>query len=471
MRLVRTIASLALAAAAALPARAGDEPSLPPGVEARVYGLDIRQEDVDARLVKRWGATDRGKAVLEQLVDDTCVDLEARRRGVSVTDEEVTAYVRHVDETIRKQTGNLRSIEDVYKEQRTTPAEFAQVAHEYLVRQKMAAEDLGSKPGEEVPEHRLKLWLSTIRRRLGVVTSGLPDGTLARIGEAASIDRARFGRALRERLGDADVKSARAELVLDAARRHAIAEAGIVVTDADVAAEMARVRARFADDPRVRGTGLTFDQFLRQTRGTTEEEFAKDPTFRDSIAMDRLLSRGITDADVRKRWEENRDAYGERALVRQIYVPAGDEGDKFHMRSFKEAFELALRAKAAVLEAAGRTGGAGAGKPLPDALTAVAKQFEQDAQQRSTAGEPVAWTRVVTAGEDELTRSVFEGEIGTLVGPVRSRVGYHLLVVEERRPAPAYDEVKDRVREDLLRKALAEFQIKLRADPQVLLAK
>src|SRR5262249_32270967 len=139
----------------------------------------------------------------------------------------------------------------------------------------------------------------------------------------------------------------------EAATAHAIADAAITVTEADVEAEMAHVRERFADDPRVRGTGVTFDQFLRQTRGTSEEEMKKDPAFRNSIALNRLLEKNIADADVRRRWEGNRDAYGERALVRQVYVAADREGDKFHVRSFKDAFDLALRARVAVLEASG----------------------------------------------------------------------------------------------------------------------
>jgi hypothetical protein len=464
---------LALAAAflLPLPRAAAAEDGLPPGVVARVHGRDVTQADLRERLAKRWAATERGKQLLDQLVDDTCVEAEAKKRGVTVTDDEVAAYVKHVDETIRKQTGGARTIEDVYREESSSPVEFARIAREYVKRQKMAAEDLGGKAGDEVPEARLKLWLSSLRRRSGVKLTDLPEGVLAKVGDVV-IDRARFAEALATQLPEDAVISARADLVFEAAAEHAVSVAKIEVADADVDAEIGRIRDRFAQDPRVKNTGLTFDEFLRQTRGTSEAELRADRAFRTRVGLERLLARRINDADVRKLWEDNREAFGERALVRQIYVPAGDAGGKFKMHTFEEAFTLALRAKAAVLEGTGLPGRPAEGtRPLRDVVTAVAKQFEEDPEKRKTAGEPVAWTRVHLAGEEKLTDDVFKGETGKLLGPTRSRIGWHLVLVEERRPAPSFEEVKDAVRDELMRRETAKFQLEMKNDPGVVLAK
>lgn len=467
---IRLLLCLALAALLSHRVAAAEDTALPPGVVARVHGREIKETDLLDRLVRRWGGTERGKQTLDLLVDDTCVANEAAKRGVTVTDEEVAEYVKKVDETIRKQTGNSRSIEDVYKEQHSDAAEFARIAREYLKRQKMACEDMGAKPGEEITEARLKLWLSSLRRRARVKLTDLPEGALAVVGDTV-IDRAHFARALKDQLPEEAWLGARADLVLEAAAAHALDEAGISVTDADVDADIAKLRKRFSQDPRVKNTGLTFDDFLRQSRGTSEAELRADPGFRMRIGLEHLLARNVSDEDVRKQWETNRDAYGERALVRQVYVAGQDEGGKFQMRTFKEAFELALRAKAAILEKSGALGTANSGRAsLPDALTAVAKQFEEDPKARQAAGEPVAWTRANLLGDDALAKAVFEGEAGTLIGPVRSRVGYHLLLVEERRPAPSFDDVKDTVRDDLLRRAVATFQLSMKADPEVVIA-
>lgn len=454
------------------PAAAAEE-DLPPGVVARVYGEDVTEAQLLDRLARRHESTERGREVLDQIVDDTIVGIEAKRRGVTVTDDEVERYFARLEEVVKRQSGGDRTLADVLTETKTTAADFRRTTTEYLVREKMAREDLGAKTGEDVPEHRMKLWMSSLRRRMDVRTTDLPEGTLARIGPDVTIDRARFARELRDRLPAETVSGVRAELVLDAATRHAVRRAGVTVTDADVDAQVAKLRTRFESNPRVEGTGVTFDQFLKQTFGIGEADLRKDPTFRSRVGLERLLLRDITDAAVRTSWEENRDAYGDRTLVRQVYVPAGEQGGKFQVRSFAEAQELALRAKVEVLQRAGLLEGAGPSKKLPlaDVVTAVAKEFTPEGEERTHAGEPVAWTRANVAGEPALEKAVFEGELGTLAGPVRSRVGWHLLLVEERRPAPAWDEVKERVREDLLRAAVRRFQLGLRMDENVVFAK
>jgi hypothetical protein len=464
--------TLAFAAALAAASPAVAEETLPPGVVARVYGKDIRDSDLLERLAKRWGTTESGKSTLQKIIDDTCVDIEAKKRGVVVTDEEVAAYVKHVDELVRKQTSGTKTIEDVYKEPHSSPAEFAREAREYLKQSKMAIEDLGGKPGDELPEARRMLWLSSLRRRLDVKVTDLPDGVLAKIGDIV-IDRRTFATALQTQLPEEVVTDARGDLVLEAAADHALGEAKVVVSDADVESEIAKMRTAFESDARVKGTGLTFDEFLRQSRGITLNELRADRAFRSWIGLDRMLSANITEADLRKHWEENRDAYGERALVRQIRVAAGAEGEKFHMRSFDEAKELALRAKAAVLESSGALPGASkeGKKSLADAVTAVAKQFETDPEQKKLAGEAVAYTHVNLAGEKSLDEAFFGGPIGVLSGPVRASDGWHLFVVEERRPAPSFDEVKERVRQNLLRKEIERFRLATRNDPNVIIAK
>jgi len=461
---------LTLVAAFAAASFAADD-ALPPGVVARVHGRDILESDVLDRLAKRWGPTESGKSTLQKIVDDTCVAIEAKRRGVVVAEEEVAAYIKKVDESIRRQTGGARSIEDVYKEPNSSPEEFAREARQYLTQVKMAVEDMGGKPGEDLPEARRMLWLSSLRRRMNVKLVDLPDGVLASVGDV-TIDRRAFATALKGQLPEEAVTDARGDLVLEAAADHAVAEAKIEVSDADVEAEISKMRTSFENDARVKGTGLTFDEFLRQSRGITTSELRADRAMRSWIGLDRLLTKTISEDDVRKMWEDNRDAYGERALVRQIRIAAHDEGDKFRVRSFEEAKELALRAKAAVLESSGALPGAPkeGRKSLAEAITAVAKQFETDPEQKKLAGEAVAYTHVNLIGEKSLDEAFFGGPIGVLQGPIRATGGWHLFVVEERRPAPPFEEVKERVRQNLLRSAIDQFRLSTRTDPNVVIA-
>lgn len=480
------VAALVLVASAAALAQdappAAAPPTLPAGIVARVYGEDITEAQLLDRLGRRFEGQEKGREILDQIVDDQIVADEAARRGISVTDDEARAFAdRQMGEVVRMRGGKNvdtdralwdETLDRILTETHTTRAELYRVARDYVLREKMARTDLGTKDGETLPEHRMKLWQSALRRKSGVRYDGLPAGVLARVGDSRDIDRARFARELRVRLPVEVVAGIRAELVLDAATRHAVSRSGVSVTQADVDAQIARLREKFEKNPRVQGTGVSFDSFLRQTFGIGEEELRHDPTFRSKVGLEHMLGREIDDARVRRHWDENRAAYGERALVRQVFVAAAEEGSKYaeKLPSFREASDLALRAKVQILEKAGLLKGGDAPANLGDIVTQVAKQFETSAERRARAGEPVAWTRQNVAGETALEAAVFDGEIGRIAGPVRSNVGYHVLYVEERRPAPGWDEVKVQVREDLLRMAVRNFQLALRADGDVVLA-
>lgn len=474
------LVSAAVLVGAALAARAQDPPAaappvLPPGVVARVYGEDVTEAQLFDRLARRYETQDKGKEILEQIVDDEIVAIEAQKRGVTVTDAEAKAYAdRAMEYVVRMRGGGKMSLDDVLAETKSTREDFYRTAREYLAREKMARADLGTKPEEELPEHRMKLWVSSIRRAMNVRYEGLPDGVLAQIGESVRIDRRRFAKELATRLPPEVVSGVRAELIVDAATRHAVRESGVAITEDDVAAQVARLRKRFEENPRIQGTGITFDQFLKQTFGMGEADLPKDPTFRSRVGLERLLGRDVTDESVRTYWEANRASYGDRALVRFVFVPAADDKDKGQAKlpTFREASDLALRAKVEILTRAGLLkGGEQKAGSLADVVGAVAKQFESDQEKRAQAGEPVAWTRGGLAGEPKLEEAAFTGEIGQVQGPIRTGVGYYVLYVEERRPAPTYDEVKARVREDLLRIAIRDFQMRLRADGNIVIAK
>lgn len=476
------VASAALAATAfagsfATPAWAQDV-QLPPGVVARVHGEDVTEAQLLDRLARRYETNDKGREVLNQIVDDLCVAEEAKRRNVSVSDEELAAYVQKLAKVVHEQSGGHKTIDDVLKETSTTRAEFDRTAREFILRQKMAVTDLGGNPGEDLPEHRVNLWVSSIKRKSGVKFNNLPDGVLAQIGESLVVDRARFAKELVTRLPKEIVAGVRTELVLDAATRHAVEKSGVVVTDADVNAQVTRLRERFDKNPNVQAAGVSFEAFLRQTFGFGEAELRKDATFRARVGLERMVGKDITDEQIRKSWEDNRKAYGERALLRQVFIPAGENTSQFQgkgrMLTFREANEIALRAKIAILEKAGQLPGASAEAkkvPLPDVVTAIAKDFVMEAEDRQKAGEPVAWTRAQVEGHEDLEKAVFSGEMGTLIGPIRSGNGYHVLVVEQLRPAPKFEECRETVRDDLIRVAVRRFQVSLRVDPEIVYAK
>ena len=87
------------------------------------------------------------------------------------------------------------------------------------------------------------------------------------------------------------------------------------------------------------------------------------------------------------------------------------------------------------------------------------KTFEEAAKQFSTCpsnergGDLGEFSRGQMVPEFE--DAAFDAEIGQVVGPVKTQFGYHLIKVEKKTDAviPEFEEVKDRVRKELLEKA------------------
>lgn len=442
----------------AAPAHSADD--LPPGIVAQVGERSITETDYLLRLARLEEGSERGAEILEQLLEDRLVHAEAARVGESVSEAETRAYMEQVDRTIREQTGGVKGLVDVFKEEGSNETEFLRIAREYLLRQKLARRKFGSKPGEEVPERRVKLWLHTLKAALKGA-GGEPGPDEVRVLGDHRITRLDFARALRKRLPDEFRKSVLDEMIFEVVAERELAREGIVVTDEQIDREIERLRERFAEDPRVAGTELDFDEFLRKTRGFGLDELRVDPTFRARIGVKQLLSRDIDEKDLRSHWEKNRDSYGERALVRFVYFPAGTGKGAFadRMPTFQEAHERALRARIAIYDLAGKYDPDKKGVPVADAVTQVAKQFESDEKRRATAGEPTAWTHGSVAGHPDLTAAAFEGETGEVQGPIRTDIGYYLVVVEERRPAPTYDEIRDLLREHVVRNRMNQFRL------------
>jgi len=464
---VAALFSILATAIAATSAHAQDAPAtgaLPEGVIARVHGEDVSEAMLLDRIARTYEHGKRGRAALAELVDDICVAREAARRKVTVTDTEVEQYIAKWDATIRKQSAGKAALADLY-ETGSEEAEFVAAAREFVLRQKMAREDLGSKPDEELSEHYLKLWLAAVRTKAKVRYKDLPDGVMAMVGEE-TVGRRELARRLRSKLPVEMVAAVGNELVITVASEHDTRAAGIELTETMMAEAIRDLRTQFAADPQVRGSGVKFDQFLRESRGYGEDDLKTDRVFRARIALRHMMRAKITDEDVRAFWERHRDSYGERVLVRQILVAASAEGAQFAQLSFADAVQVALGAKVEVLEAAGLLlpEDQRPNLPLGPLLTRVAKGLAQNDEARREAGEPMIFTRQPLQGEPALEAAAFKGEIGQLQGPIRSSLGYHLLVVEERRPAPEFEDVAEHIHDDLLKNRLNEYDLRYRAD-------
>lgn len=180
-------------------------------------------------------------------------------------------------------------------------------------------------------------------------------------------------------------------------------------------------------------TDEQLDQSLRES-GLTRADL--ELRLRDQIITGEVIGREVraradlSDRELRQRYEREKERYRrpQRARVREIVIVPANADDA-------TAFE------AARLEAEDVVAKARSGADFAALATEVS-----DSPTREQGGS----LGTVAQGElvSELDAAVFNAQSGTVVGPLQTRAGWHVLLVEERIPSdiPGYDEVKERLR-------------------------
>ncbi|MBV8544305.1 MAG: peptidylprolyl isomerase [Acidobacteria bacterium] len=179
-------------------------------------------------------------------------------------------------------------------------------------------------------------------------------------------------------------------------------------------------------------TDAEFDESLRKSGMTRADMEAR---LHDTILMNKVFGRELrqrdelTDKELKERYDREKERYRlpERARLREIIVIKPSDASKVE----------AARERANALTAQARTG-----------------DFAKLATTSSDAGtkEKGGDLGEVARGEllPDLDKAVFNATAGTVLGPIETKSGWHILKVETRLPSevPAFESVKDRLRKD-----------------------
>jgi parvulin-like peptidyl-prolyl isomerase len=175
-----------------------------------------------------------------------------------------------------------------------------------------------------------------------------------------------------------------------------------------------------------------FDESLRKS-GMTRADM--EGRLRDTILTNKVFARELKqreellDKELRERYDREKESFRlpERARLREIIVIKPDDPTKIE----------AARQRANDLAAQARTG-----------------DFAKLATTSSDAGTKAKGGDLgdVARGEllPDLDKAVFNATAGTVLGPIETKSGWHILKVESRMPSevPAFESVKERIRKD-----------------------
>jgi peptidyl-prolyl cis-trans isomerase C len=175
-----------------------------------------------------------------------------------------------------------------------------------------------------------------------------------------------------------------------------------------------------------------FEESLRKSGMARADMEAR---LHDTILMNKVFGRELrqrdelADKELRERYDREKERYRlpERARLREIIVIKPDDPSKVE----------AARQRATALAAEARTG-----------------DFAKLATTSSDSGTKAKGGDLgeVARGEllPDLDKAVFNATTGTVLGPIETKSGWHILKVENRLPSevPAFESVKDRLRKD-----------------------
>jgi parvulin-like peptidyl-prolyl isomerase len=268
------------------------------------------------------------------------------------------------------------------------------------------------------------------------------EAIVIRVGDRI-ITRTQYAKRLREALaeaersGPADQAAARKQEVRTNLTNELISELLIKdradrlelsVSDTEVRDAVNRLKQQY---------GITTDeQFADSLQKSGMTRVDMEAQLRDTLITNKVFGRELrnrdelTDRELRDRYDREKERYRlpERAHLRSVIIPKPDDAAGAE-RAQKRAEEIAAQAR----------------------LTADFAKLA-DSIPESALKEKGGDMGEVARGEllPDLDKAVFNSQAGTVLGPIATKSGWHIIKVESRAPSevPAFESVKDRLRKD-----------------------
>ncbi len=407
-------------------------------------GLAVSRAALEAVVLERFGYAETGREFLELFLKARLLDSLASQRGIVVGDAEVT---RRWQELEKRSQASGQPLADEIERRNLTPEQFRDFLRLALVQEKLTRAALGIARGVEVSGDKQEVWLqqeiSTRGLELLPPSSG-SGGILARCGEV-TVERTEFARFLYERLERTDLEESAWHLLLLSALEKSMPDLSPDARQRAVDEEVARRRRKHeAEFPTV-----TFEQRLGAT-GRTLESLRRDPSVAIAALSRLWVDRTAGPEGVRRAYEEERELfearYGEAVRAALLFRVAGRFVNDLCPRTFEQAEEELRKLAARVSN--------------HTEFVAQVERLSEEPGTKKQQGD-LGW---VMRGEARVPKELREAlfhlletggtipEQGRLIGPVRLDSGCALLWASARRPSPSWEEMSERVHEELRRR-------------------
>jgi parvulin-like peptidyl-prolyl isomerase len=410
-----------------------DGSSLPPSVAAKVDGHTIPIEEFYDHLVAEYLPLDLGKQAFDQVIDEYTVDIEALKRAVTISPQQIEERVAEMDGQVRAAHGH--SLQEELASKGVDPEDFRALLKKSMAHEVMARQDFHLGEKEPVPPEKLKVWLKEKRAALSIVRDGLPPRVLALV-EGRPITTADVGRALIKVLGAEPLRNALTELIGISLIERRTQQTKLVVTPADCDAELAARDEILKRANSVEGLSYTT---LLHAQGRTIEEVKASRRFKAEVALAKMSDLEHGDDDLKRYFDQHQAEliarYSTTHRVSTIFLKAVDRPNQFQMRTFKEAEDELSALKERVAKGT--------------AFRSLAHIYSEHPSVRNEGD--LGFLGPNSQGLEAVYKAVSSLAVGDVAGPVRTSDGCHLVMLTEKRPQLGFDELHDEVRREMRR--------------------
>ncbi|MFI5401898.1 MAG: peptidylprolyl isomerase [Planctomycetota bacterium] len=288
----------------------------------------VRKADLYRYLAKYESGQSNALAVLPEYMKLRLVEDEARRRKISVSEEDVDRKLEQIDAAAR--AAGQPGLKELTEHYEMRDKELRRKARQWVLQERVARAILKEKDparkDEPLSDDSVIFVIDTLYKDAKKETEGLPDGIVARI-RGIDITEYEYGRALSIELPSTEVLRALRGLIL-------AEEVVLLLGDRNPPApeEIAEQRRWFLEmeKSRIRRsiqnapediTDETVEQVLKQ-RGLSLELVLGNPAFLAQARAVGHFQKALTEEDLLRYYEEHKGQYGDKLRVARILVGA-----------------------------------------------------------------------------------------------------------------------------------------------------
>jgi hypothetical protein len=458
-------------------------PPLPEGVVARVYGPngqlagEVTRETLARALAKKLEKDlQEGKSaaftILRGLIEEVLVHLEAKRLGIQVTPQEVTARLGQLDGRLRNQSGGLQTLADLRRSKGMPESVLRHSLSVEILKERIAAhpQHLGALPPDEAKRaSQISVVVIELHKKATIVwgvsnpfqpqPANLGPETLALVNGTA-VTRDEFGKRLFDYLDEGDLR----DILQQECATKVMETEGVMLSEAEMEAELA-YRAKLWETQRMLQSQevwrtIGYDEFLKASLKKSRDEVKAERYFRSYYGLMRRERAKVTDEAVAKEFETKKDTqYGPAILVHefQVYFDRKNAVFTSDRRDHREALQIASMVRNQVT---------GAGRPFADVAKEVVRQYVDPKTRMPDPSVREGKRRLFNVPADKILYDeavkLKDGEVSQMIETLAE---VHVMKREGSEPGFKLEQVKEAVREFLAGLNAQDLLEKIARDP------